>query len=246
MSSVAALRVAASLLTRVPTGRRDVAPGDLARAVPWLPVVGGGIGVTTGAVYVAALELFAPLLAAALAVGAGIVLTGALHEDGLADTADAAGGRTVEDRRRILDDPRTGAFGVLAITVSVLVRVGALSALTGWDAVGALVAAHALGRGACVYLLARLEPLPGDGLGATWAKGVDRRAAIAGVGLAGVLAVAGLGVRAPAAILLVAVTTAAVRRSARRALGGTNGDVLGAAEQLAEVAVLLVAAAGNT
>jgi adenosylcobinamide-GDP ribazoletransferase len=210
-----------------------------------VPAVGGGIGLAVGGAYVVLLEAFVPILAATMAVGLGIALTGGLHEDGLADVSDAAGGTTVADRRRILHDPRVGSFGALALGLSLLVRVGAVASMAGWDAVGALVAAHALGRGAAVGLIARFEPMADDGLGVRWAGATPRRHILTGFVAAAVLAGVGLGWRALPAVASVALVAVVVRRWSLRALGGMNGDVLGATEQLAEMAVLVIAAAGT-
>jgi adenosylcobinamide-GDP ribazoletransferase len=204
-------------------------------------LVGGGVGLGVAGVYAGARLGLPALVAASVAVAAGVVLTGAFHEDGLADAADAAGGWTVDQRREIIDDPRHGTFGVVALVLSVVVRVAALAALSPRDAVGALAAAHALSRAGAVTLMA-LGPVPVAGLGASYARHLRRRhvavAVVTGTGVA----VAGLGVAAVGAVAIVAVVTLCVRRWARRALDGITGDVLGTAEQLSEGALLVLAA----
>ena len=105
---------AVSFLTRVPTGTGAVQPAEMARFVPWFPLVGALVGAAVGGLYAGASALLPPLAAAAVAVTAGVAVTGAFHEDGLGDTADAfVGGVDREDTLRILEDPRLGTFGVV-------------------------------------------------------------------------------------------------------------------------------------
>ena len=112
---------AVSFLTRVPTGTGERRVEELAGFVPWFPVVGAGVGLVIAAIYAASRTLWPPLPAATVAVVAGIGLTGAFHEDGLGDTADALAGGTDRDSTiRILKDPRLGTFGVLAVAASLL------------------------------------------------------------------------------------------------------------------------------
>ena len=163
--------------------------------------------------------LLPPLPAASLAVVAGIGLTGAFHEDGLGDTADAfVGHHDRDDTVRILKDPRLGTFGVLAVAASLLLRAGAVAALTPAAALAALPAAHALSRAAAVATMTVLPAAAETGLGASYVLALSRWRALTG-------AAAGL---------------------ATRRIGGVTGDVLGAIQQLAEILVLLVAVAAVT
>lgn len=238
------LRAAASLLTRAPVGAGNLGPGDFSRAVPWLPVVGALLGLALAGAYAGLLAVLPPVVAAGLVLGLGLLLTGALHEDGLADTADALGGaRSREDALRIMRDPAHGTYGVLAIVLSVVLRIGALAALDAWAAVAVLTGAHVLSRGAAVGLLGTVRPAVDDGLGAFHANATTRRGIVGGV--AGALAVALLALGAwvlPAAVL-AALGAAAVGALAARRIGGITGDILGAAQQVAEVMVLLLGAA---
>src|SRR5439155_27188630 len=112
--------------TRVPA--RGDAPPE--RAVPWLPVVGALIGALCAAVYAATRSVLTPPVAATLAVGAGVLLTGALHEDGLADVADALGAGGGRQRvPEIMKDPLHGTYGVLAIVLGVVARIAAVAGL---------------------------------------------------------------------------------------------------------------------
>jgi adenosylcobinamide-GDP ribazoletransferase len=247
-------RGAVSFLTRVPAGVGVGEPAELARCVPWFPVVGAGVGLAVAAVYAAASAPLPPLPAATVAVVAGIGLTGAFHEDGLGDTADAfGGGRDREGTVRILRDPRLGSFGVLAVAASLLLRVGAVAALAPAAALAALPAAHALSRAAAVAAMTVFPPAAddgpagrADGLGATYMQTLSRRRALLGAAAGLAAAVALLGAWAVPAAVAAAVAAWLLGNLARRRIGGLSGDVLGAVQQLGEIAVLLVAAAAGT
>jgi len=231
---------AVSLLTRIPA--RGDAEGKT--TVPWLPVVGALIGGVCALVYVAARTVLSPLASAILAVAAGILLTGALHEDGLADTADAFGAGVDRERTlEILKDPHHGTYGVLAIVVSVVARIAGVAGMAPWAAVAALPAAHALGRAAPALLMWLLPAASDDGLGARYSERLGRRragvAALLGVGAA----IALLGAWGVVAAAIAGALTAIVGSFAMRRIGGITGDVLGAVEQLVEIGVLLLAAA---
>jgi adenosylcobinamide-GDP ribazoletransferase len=238
---------AVSFLTRVPTGTGARRPEELAGFVPWFPVVGAGVGLAVAAIYAGASRLLPPLPAASLAVVAGIGLTGAFHEDGLGDTADAFVGHHDRDSTvRILKDPRLGTFGVLAVAASLLLRAAAVAALTPAAALAALPAAHALSRAAAVATMTAFPAAAETGLGASYVLVLSRRRALAGT--AAGLAVALVLLRLPALPAAAAAGLAAVAlgRVAVRRIGGVTGDVLGAIQQLGEILVLLVAVAAVT
>lgn len=234
------LRAAASFLTRV----RVDGPFDPARSIPWFPVVGGLLGLALAGAYAALLVVLPPLVAATVAIGTGVMLTGAFHEDGLGDSADALGsGGSREEALRILKDPAHGTFGVLGIVLSLLLRVGALATLDGWTAVAILPAAHALSRGASIGLLGTARPAVGAGLGASYAAVVTRGRWVGTAAVGLLMGLMSLGAWAVPAAVLAGIGAWAVGRLAVRKLGGVTGDVLGAAQQAAEVLVLLLGAA---
>jgi adenosylcobinamide-GDP ribazoletransferase len=238
---------AVSFLTRVPVGTGERETGELAGFVPWFPVVGVGVGLVVGGAYAGGSELLPPLPAAGVAVVAGICLTGAFHEDGLGDTADAfAGGRDRDHTMRILKDPRLGTFGVLAVAASLVLRVAAVAALAPGAALAALPAAHALSRAAAVGVMTAFPAAADTGLGAGYALALSRRRALAGVAAGLAVALALLGVAALGAAAAAAAAAFLLGRLAVRRLGGVTGDVLGAVQQLGEVLVLLVAVATVT
>ena len=232
---------AVQFLTRIPI--RSARSGELSRAVVWFPVVGALIGAAVGGVAAGLGEVLPMLVAAAVAVLFGIALTGAFHEDGLADSADAlAGGWTRERRLEILDDPHHGSYGVAALCGSIVLRVVAVASLGPADAFTGLVAAHSLARGVAVATMAVVPLAKPDGLGAGYARSVTTgRAALAGLASVAIAALATGWWAGPLAAAAV-VAAAVVAFFAVRAIGGITGDVLGAIEQLAECAVLVVVA----
>jgi adenosylcobinamide-GDP ribazoletransferase len=169
--------------------------------------------------------------------------TGALHEDGLADTADGfGGGNSREQKLAIMRDSRIGTYGVCALALSLVLRVGALASLPSAHAVvWALLAAHAAARATMPALMLLLPPARSDGLshdaGQPAGAGV---AAAAAIGFLVLVFCLPLGRAIVALILLVAIV-ALMAWLATRQIGGQTGDVLGALEQVGEIAVLLAA-----
>ncbi len=237
--------LAAGLLTRLPLGR-DTEPGALARAGRAMPLVGVLVGLLCGLAYWLALGLgLTTPLAAAAALAAGVLVTGALHEDGLADVADGFGGGATRERKlEIMHLSNVGTYGVLALAFSLALRAGSLSAIGQAGAVAlALVAAHALARAAPPLLMSLLPLAREDGLAADVGRVEPAHAwTAAGLGAAIALAALGLG-PGLLAILTAALALALVAALAKAQIGGYTGDVLGAAEQAAEAAVLLSLAA---
>ncbi len=240
-------RLAARFLTRLPLGSGDAeAAAPLAEASWAFPLVGLVIGLIGGFVYSLAAWLGVPTLAAALlAVAATALATGALHEDGLADVADGFGGGADRAAKlAIMRDSRSGAFGVLALVLSVGLRAAALASLgDGGRVTAALVAAHALSRGLLPLVLRALEPARSDGLGAAAGR-PEAANAWAAAGLGTIIVLFALDWwRGIVAVAAGALAAALIGHVARRQVGGYTGDVLGAIEQGGEVLVMLAAAA---
>ncbi|HLW93445.1 MAG TPA: adenosylcobinamide-GDP ribazoletransferase [Roseiarcus sp.] len=188
-----------------------------------------------------------PLLpSAALAIGALVLICGALHEDGLADIADGFGGGATRERKlEILRDSRIGAYGAAALALSLILRVAALSSLAAeGTAIGAaaLIVAGAVSRSFGLIPLAILDPARSDGAGASVGRldmGAFLLGALAAFLIAVVLGLAVLGFgRAVLASIVAAAASFGVAAVARRQIGGQTGDVAGAAQQLAEIACL--------
>ena len=237
------LAAAFMLLTRLPVPRSAKSP-DMARCVWAFPLAGLVVNLAAGLVYWLGYAAgMPPLLAAAWTVAAALALTGAFHEDGLADTADGfGGGRTRERKLEIMRDSRIGSFGALALLLSVLVRVAAITALARPAAVvAALVAAGMLGRSGMVVVLLLLRPARDDGMGASMGR-PRVGAAAAGLGIAVAASFALLPVRpAAAAVAMSVAVSLGVAKVAARHIGGYTGDVLGACEVVTECVVLTAA-----
>jgi len=240
----AEILLAAGFLTRLPLPAVTQERGSLARAGWAFPVVGLIIGAVGGAVFALMDRLGLPMLASGLlAVAATMLLTGALHEDGLADSADGFGAQDSESALAIMRDSRIGAFGVLALVLSVGLRASALAGIADRAlAFQALIAAHAVSRGLLPAVMLWLDPARTDGLGAEAGRPTPP-VATAAAAIALVIALLALGFgRGVLGSLIAAAIAALVAQLARRRLGGYTGDVLGAIQQVAEVVMLLCAA----
>jgi adenosylcobinamide-GDP ribazoletransferase len=246
VASLRAALAAVAFLTRIPVGRAvAVGPDDVARGALLFPLVGAGIGAVTAAVVLAAHPTLSPLLAAALGVAASVVLTGAMHVDALADTADALGAPTPERALEIMRDPRLGSFGAAAIALDLLVKVAAVDQLLGsGELLYALVAAGALSRAASPVMASTLSyPRVTGGPGSVLSRQVSRLAAAIGAVAAVAVTIALLGAEGVLVAGAVAILTLALGLAYRRWLGGATGDCLGAATVLSETLALVVAAA---
>jgi len=237
---------ALGLLSRLPVRvNPEAAAARGARAAWAFPLAGLVIGALAGLAAWAALSLGAPPgPAAALTLVAQAMLTGALHEDGLADTADGLwGGATPARRLEIMKDSRIGTFGVLALILTALARWSALSAILATGAVFApLIGAAALSRVPMAVLMQALPPARGTGLSA--AHGSPGPAAVwAVLALGALLGLATLGGAFFAAALSAALACLALAAAASKRIGGQTGDILGASQQLSEMAVLICVAA---
>ncbi|MEQ8602238.1 MAG: adenosylcobinamide-GDP ribazoletransferase [Marivibrio sp.] len=244
------LLCALAFLTRAPVPATSSAHARPLGQAAWaFPLVGLGVGFGAGAVLALAAALGVPPLAAGLlALGASATLTGALHEDGLADTLDGLwGGRDPARRLEIMRDSRIGGFGALGLVISVGLRAACLAAIVegaGAEAAWlAFVAAAAAGRGALPAIMHLTPRASATGLGAMAGRpSADRAVIAAGLGTLALPLLLGPGA-GPAAALLASIAAVKLALVARWKLGGYNGDVLGAAEQAVEIAVLLTAAA---
>src|ERR1700680_1545370 len=223
------LRLATALLTRVPMPHPDGAmPAGLARAQRAFPLIGALIGLFVGLVDLSLLLIGIPLpAAAALALGASAALTGALHEDGLADVGDGfGGGRDRAAKLSIMRDSRLGTYGAIVLLVSFSARASALASLPAAAIVPGLVVAHALGRAAIPVLAAGMPFARDDGLGKSAGR-PEAASAITAVIVAIVIAL--LCLSAKEALLAVAVTVAAAAAVAllawRQNGGGTRAGV---------------------
>jgi adenosylcobinamide-GDP ribazoletransferase len=241
------LKAVLAFCSRLPLARATpFAAGAIGKAAWAFPVAGLAIGVIGAAVYALAHRLgLPPWPAAALSVTATLVVTGCLHEDGLADTADGfGGGKTREQKLEIMRDSRTGAYGVCALVLSLLLRVGALASFADTHlVVWALIASHTAARATMPVFMWLLPPARNDGLsfqaGRPLGESVAAAVVIAFIVL---LFCLGPGRGVLAAIVLIAAVALMAWLSTRQ-IEGQTGDVLGALEQVSEILVLLVALA---
>ncbi|MDR5652858.1 adenosylcobinamide-GDP ribazoletransferase [Ruixingdingia sedimenti] len=239
---LAHLRLALMVLTRLPAGRL-AAPPPLGAAAWAFPVAGAIAALIPAGVFALAFAALPPLLAALLALAAGMAITGALHEDGLADLADGfGGGRTRERKLEIMRDSRIGSYGVLALILSVGLRAGALAAAPDAGAGAlALVAVGTASRAPLAAVMAALPPARAEGLAAAaGAPSVPVWALSVALGLGALLALPAPGL----SLAALALAVLAMAWLTRRQIGGHTGDSLGATQQAGEVALWLVLAGG--
>ncbi|GJE17515.1 adenosylcobinamide-GDP ribazoletransferase [Methylobacterium marchantiae] len=213
-----------------------------------LPVAGILLALPAALVLLMAWGLdLGPFLAATLAVAAGALVAGALHEDGLADVADGFGGGTTPERRiEIMRDSRIGAYGGVALVLALALRIGALATLldrTGELAAMALLLAASFSRSAALAPMVLLGPARPGGAGASVGRPDNRTVAIVGLLASTLVAIGWIGglpvfgmLLMPACALIAALGLTAL---ARAKIGGQTGDVIGACQQVAEIAALL-------
>jgi len=250
-SSLDECRLAASLLTRLPVGPATMLPpGTLGRSVWSFPLIGGLIGLISGLALLIGDGLgLGVWVVALIAIAVELLVTGALHEDGLADVADGfGGGRDAPAKLAIMRDSRIGTYGAVALWVALTGRLVALAGIgvaAGVDAMfWALIAANAGARAAILLPMALLPPARADGLGASVGE-IDLERALSGGVFALGIGIVCLGWGVVTAALLAIAAGASMTGLARRQVGGYSGDVFGATAQVALVAILLgVAAVG--
>jgi adenosylcobinamide-GDP ribazoletransferase len=245
--------IALQFLTRVPAPPGvGFKPVWLQACLRYFPLVGACIGAWAAAVFWLALLLWPPLVASTISLVATVWLTGAFHEDGLADTCDALGGAVSRERAlAIMKDSRIGSYGALALVLALVLKVAAVSELAGsaqnngiaWVTL-ALIWSHAVSRAAPVWLMWRL-PYAGD---TEQAKAKPLVTRVNGHGLVVALFWVGVASGAAAAVTVWVVLSALVACALatlccaywlRRRLGGFTGDTLGATQQIVELVGLL-------
>ncbi|GAC1339730.1 MAG: adenosylcobinamide-GDP ribazoletransferase [Candidatus Dormibacteria bacterium] len=235
--SIRSVRTAFSFLTILPVAHPAGGPGErLGRA--YFPAVGAVVGLAAAIGFVLVGAVTTPLLAAVAAVSVLALLTGGLHLDGLADSADGLfGGRDRDQRLEIMRDSRTGAFGVVAVVLVIVGDVSALSALSPMRAGIALIVAGALSRWAMLGVVVLLPYARPEGLGLA-AEGRHRIPdLVIGTALAAVACLLDWR-RALLAAVLVGAAALGLGRFARRRIGGATGDVYGAAAEVCQLAAL--------
>ncbi len=229
-----------SFLTVLPVANADGSPGErLGRA--YFPAIGALIGLVAAAVFGLMSAIGAPLLAAAVAVGALCLLTGAIHLDGLADAADGLLGKGDASRRlEVMRDPRLGSFGVTALVMVLVADVAALASMSAARAIVALVIAGAVSRLAALWIVGFVPYVRDSGLGVAAWEPSHRTTDLAIGTLCAALVCLLDWRRALVAVAVVAIATLVLIAIARRRVGGATGDVCGAAVELGQLATLVV------
>jgi len=235
------LRLALGLLTRLPLpGTPDMTRGA---AAAWAWPLAGLVPAGLAALAIWLASGLGAGVAAALGLAVSVMVTGALHEDGLADTADGLwGGWTAERRLEIMKDSRIGTYGVIALVLALLARWSLIAGLVGTGAaLPVLLAAGMLSRVLMVALMAWMAPARPGGLSRTVGR-PPMQAAWVGGSIALILALVLCGGAALWALLAALTLAAGMGRIASAKIGGQTGDILGASQQLAEIAALAVLA----
>ena len=239
---ISSLLAAFTFLTRLPLPGSDRVDAEvLARSTVWFPLVGAVVGGLGAIALVGAGRLWPPFVAAALSLLATVLLTGAFHEDALADAADGLGAGG--DRERMLEimrDSRIGSYGAVALVLVLGARLGCLAELVTPEGARALVGAHVLARWSSLPLIGLLPYARSQGAAKPFIGGVTPTRMLTSTVLAVPLVVLSLGSRALAAGLAAIVVTALAGLLFRARLGGITGDCLGAANQVVELSVYLV------
>lgn len=244
------LIAAVSFLTRLPVGRQEFDAKEVARSAKWFPLVGFILGGIYAGVLWGCTLAFPVLVTATILAGVDAALTGAMHLDGLADTADGFGGRTRNDALRIMHDHNLGAYGAVVLVLVLLLRIAAVAAVMELHrATAAVWLAPVLGRWSAVlsgatqrYARASEKESP--------ATGMHRSEVLVATSSVAVASAAFMSsnvdfIRPPIAWALVAGTSMWWARRCDRRLGGITGDTLGAGIEMSECLVFLVYAAGH-
>ena len=249
--------LAVQFLTRLPVGSTASLSGEqvrdgLARAVAWFPLVGALVGCITAGVAIGSATVWPAIVAVILALAVEARLTGAFHEDAVADFADGfGGGQTGDDVRRIMKDSRIGTYGAVALILAMALRaalmIELLTTRTPGVACFAIVGAATFGRWLIVAVMATTDPAPGaPGLAKDIGAGTGiRRLSLST--LAAVPGLAGFAVLEPIAVIAAVgaslVFVVWLRRMLVRRIGGSTGDCLGFAAYAGQLLFLLAAGA---
>lgn len=213
------------------------APERLTGAVRYFPAVGLVVGASGAAVLWLAAHVLPAPLPAILSTAVTVLMTGAIHEDGLADTCDGLGGGATRERAlEIMKDPRIGVFGTIALILTLLLKIATLSLMPLSTAMAALVAAHAFSR-FCAVLMVFAGRYVGSAERSRAAPVVER-VKIGDVIVAAVFGLPALvlcGLGAIVAIVVALVLLGLLFRWCVQRIGGYTGDTLGAAQQVTEI-----------
>lgn len=243
-NEAAVFALAVQFLTRIPVPVGNAyTPARLAAAPRYYPLVGALIGGLCAVVYLFTHAALNPAVGVLLALAAGLLITGAFHEDGLADTFDGLGGTSRDQMLTIMRDSRIGTFGTAALVLMLATKAAALLGLHPGRVVTALVVAHGLSRLSAVLVIATSRYVRDEGTGKPTAEGIGALGVATAV-LTGALLLVGVAlVHGPGAVVSAVagalVGHVAMRALFERRLGGYTGDTLGAVQQTSELGVYL-------
>ena len=236
--------VAGMFLTRLPFPqiKNGNKKGRLAISMRSFPLIGALVGTIAGLVLMSMAALgLAPLASAFVGLAAGIIVTGALHEDGLSDVADGlGGGNTVEKKLKIMRDSRIGAYGVLAVVFSVGIRATVLGGISSPELAAAImIASGAISRGLLPVTIFMLKPARKSGL-AKNAGTPDQEGWLKALILGALIGFLFLGPLGGLFGILAGIAAAwFIAWLCQKQIGGYTGDTLGAVQQIAEVSILI-------
>lgn len=246
-NEAAIFALALQFLTRLPVPTaRLFTEARLAAAPRYFPLIGALIGALAAAIYWGAAQFFPPLIAAILSTGATLLLTGAFHEDGLADTFDGIGGGLTRERSlEIMKDSRIGTYGAAALITALGLKVSVLASLPLTIILAALIAGHTLSRASAVITIATSRYVRFEGKAKPVASGLSflglvftlltAAAAIAGLWFFAGWSLAHIG----AGLGGLALGHVVLRLFFEPKLGGYTGDALGAVQQASEIGFYL-------
>ena len=222
----------------------DYGPDAMRDSPRWYPKVGVIVGAVAGVIYWGAAALFSPVLAALISTAVGVILTGALHEDGFADACDGLGGDSPHARvLEIMRDSRIGTYGVLGLGLMIGGKVAALAALPVLAVPFVLIAGHAASRASMLWVMASSDYVRDQGAGSAVAGGVDQRTMVTAL-VTSFVALLPLFFVLPFMALVIGLAGLAAGHYAMRhrfeaRLGGYTGDCLGAVQQCSEIGFYL-------
>jgi len=231
-----------SLLSRLPVPVDHARSGARGARAAWAyPIVGAAIGVMAGCIGAVGLWIGLPAgMVGAFVLAILALLSGGMHEDGLADFADGVGGgRNVAQRLEIMKDSRIGAYGAIALCLALLARWSGIAALEGWALIGALAMTGAISRSAVVFLMYIMPPARPEGLSSSAGKPLKSSLLIA-LFIALFISILCAGLWGILIFALSFLGIIPIYGLAQRNLRGQTGDVLGAAQQCVEIASLAV------
>lgn len=236
-------RLALGFLTRLPVGDVGYTSQKMAASTCWYPAVGGTIGALVGMVYLLSAAVLSIELAVLLSVAVGLLLTGALHEDGFADTCDGlGGGRTRETALEIMRDSRIGTYGALGLGMLLATKITALANLP-CAIFWVLIAGHTLSRAMMVVVISTADYVRDQGAASGVSGGIDRRGVNIALACSAAVLVPIMALFPVGATVLgcagLGVGYAVMRWQFEKRLNGYTGDCLGAIQQVSEVGFYL-------